>query len=258
MLFSLLGSAQSISKIPTAITSNSIPQPINGALQGKVSDETGKSVSGAVITFRHFFTVQGRNQRVTTKNDGTFTINELPSGDYSQCIQVPNSDYVDDCEWNLTFVPRVLATPSPTQIGAVAMVKPVFAGDMPHSSERIVVPPAGLSSPQQLRVRKGARVTVRFVDLAKVIDDKSHLMVGALSPIGMFISATRATAGSVTTFEQVIPFDTKVRLIVNSLALKATGPKGVTDLAAGGTTEVKVGPKDPPLVFNYTITGKTN
>ena len=83
-------------------------------------------------------------------------------------------------------------------------------------------------------------------------------MVGALSPIGMFISATRSTTGSVTTFEQVIPFDTKVRLVVNSLALKATGPRGVTDLAAGGTTDVKIGPKDPPLVFNYTTTGKTN
>ena len=85
LLFSLLGSAQSTSKIPTAVTSNSIPQPINGALQGKVSDETGKSVPGAVITFRHFFTVQGRNQQVTTKNDA-----HLPS---MSCplVTIPNA-----------------------------------------------------------------------------------------------------------------------------------------------------------------------
>ena len=222
-----------------------------------MTDETGKAVSGAIVNFRHFFTVQGRSQQVTTKNDGTFTINSLPSGDYSQCIQVPNSDYVDDCEWNLTFVPRVLATPSPTQIGTAVLAKAVFAGDMPHSSERIVVPPSALSTAQQLKVRKGARVVVRLTDPSKEIDSKPHLMVGALSPIGIFIPAARTSSGAVTTFEQVIPFDTKVRLIVNSTTLKATGPNGTANLAKG-TTEVKVGKNDPPLILNYTITGKAN
>lgn len=242
---------------PTPVVSNNtIPQPLNGALQGKVIDDTGKPVAGAVISLRHFFQVQGRDQQAISKNDGTFLISQMPSGDYSQCTTVPNSDYVDDCEWNLAFLPRVLSNPSPTQPGPAPAAKAVFAGDLPHSSERIVVPPQATSPLQFLRVRKGARVTVRLIDPAGLIDGKSTLFVGALSPVGMLIPAKPTATGPVVAYEQVIPLDTKIRLVVNNSSLMATSARGNTPLGAGGVTEVTVGAKDPPLVINYTIVGR--
>lgn len=244
---------------PTPVVSNNtIPQPANGALQGKVIDDTGKPVAGAVITLRHFFQVQGRDQQAISKNDGTFLISQLPSGDYSQCTKVPNSDYVDDCEWNLSFQPRVLSTPSPTQIGPAVIAKAVFAGDLPHTSERIVVPPQATSAVQMVRVRKGARVTVRLIDPSGLIDGKSTLFVGALSPVGMLIPAMPTTKGPVVTYEQVIPLDTKVRLVVNNSSLIASSARGNTPLGAGGVTQVSVAAKDPPLVINYTIVGRNS
>ncbi len=128
---------------------------------------------------------------------------------------------------------------------------------MPHSSDKLVVPPAGLTSPQQLKVRSGARVAFRFVDSGRLVDDETHLVVGALTSNGMFVPAQKTGTGAVTTFELVIPFDTKVRLSVRSLTLKATGANGAVNFAVGTPTEVQVGKKDPPLIFNYTITGKS-
>ena len=46
--------------------------PANGALQGKVIDDTGRPVAGAVITLLHFFQVQGRDQQaISTWADET-------------------------------------------------------------------------------------------------------------------------------------------------------------------------------------------
>ncbi len=231
---------------------------MNGSIRGSITDESGKPVAGAILTLRHFFTVQARNQQVISKNDGSFTIDQLPSGDYAQCIQVPKGDYVDDCQWNLTFHPRILSAPSPTKVGVASTTgKPVLIADMPHSSEKLVVPPAGLTSPQQLKVRSGARVTFRFADSGRLVDDETHLVVGALTANGMFVPAQKVATGAVTTFELVVPFDTKVRLSVRSLTLKATGANGPVNFAVGAPIEITVAKKDPPLIFNYTITGKS-
>ncbi len=231
-------------------------QPDNGSIRGIVINDAGKSVSGALITFRHFFAVQGRNQQTTTKTDGSFAIDQLPAGDYAYCIYVPKSEYVDDCQWNTSFVPRVLSSPSPTKIGDSALNKAVLVGDVPSASERIVVPPGGLTSIQQLRVRMGARVSVRFVDGGKLIDSQTHLIVGALTANGMFVSAERSTVGAVNTFQLVIPFDTSVRITISS-SLTATGSNGAGTLLPSNLMLVKVAKNDPPLILNYNITGKS-
>ncbi len=247
-----------LNRPPPRLASNDIEQPENGSIRGTITDESGKPVAGALVTFRHFFTVQGRHQQVTSKNDGSFNIDQLPSGDYAQCVQVTKGDYVDDCQWNLTFQPRIVSTPSPTKVGvATTPGKPVLVADMPHGSDRIVVPPAGMTAPLQLQVRTGARVTFRFADSANLIDEQTHLIIGALTANGMFVPAQKSVSGAVTTFQLVIPFDTNVRLSVQSLTLRATGPNGIVNFAKGTPIEVRVGKKDPPLVFNYTITGKS-
>ena len=222
---------------------------------GKVVDESGAPVKGADVTLQHFQPVQGRGQKITSKPDGTFTIPQLPSGDYASCVTVPKSDYVDDCKWNLKFLPRIQPAVAATTAGGRAS-PPMLITDVPHGSAKITVPALTTTAPQQLSVRKGARIVIQFLDPAKKIDKQTHLVVGALGPRGLMILAEE-TPGANLTFELVIPFDTDVNVMISSLDLLATGPNGTVNFAAGYMLPFKVAKTaQTPITTTFTVTGK--
>ena len=230
-------------------------QPLDGAIAGKVVDESGSPVKGAEVTLQHFQPVQGRGQKITSKPDGTFIIPQLPSGDYASCVTVPKSDYVDDCTWNLTFLPRIQPAIAATATGGKAS-PPMLITDVPHGSSKITVSALTTTAPQQLNVRKGARIVIQFLDPAKKIDKQSHLVVGALGPRGLMILAEE-TPGPNLTFELVIPFDTDVKVMISSLDLLATGPTGTVNFASGYMLPFKVArTAKTPITTTFTVTGK--
>ncbi len=230
-------------------------QPLDGAITGKVVDDSGRTVEGAEVTLQHFQPVQGRGQKITSKPDGTLTIPQLPSGDYASCVTVPKSDYVDDCKWNLKFLPRIQPAVAATAAGGKASPAMLIT-DVPHGSSKITVSALTTTAPQQLSVRKGARLVIQFLDPAKKIDKQTHLVVGALGPRGLMILAEE-TPGPNLTFELVIPFETDVRVMISSLDLLATGPTGTVNFAAGYMLPFKVAKTaKTPITTTFTVTGK--
>ena len=227
----------------------SISQPPNGALRGRVVDESGKAVGGAQVTLYHFQAVQGRGQQATTKSDGSFAIDQLPSGDYGNCVTVPSSDYVDDCKWNLTFLPRIMPGTNGSKPSIVSV---------PNGSAKLSVA-VGNTDIQQLQVKKGARVVIQFTDPGKKVDDSTHLTVGFLGPRGMMIPAVRTKSASGISFEQVVPFDTETKVLISSFEVQAKSASGSTDLASGMgyamSVKVASSTKSSTLI-NFDVTGK--
>src|SRR5581483_2362320 len=76
--------------------------PATGAVQGSVTDGTGKKpVFGALVTVTRSGLPPFR-QTVSTGGDGGFQVSGLAAGTYSVCVQVPYSSYLDPCEWATT------------------------------------------------------------------------------------------------------------------------------------------------------------
>ena len=232
-----------------------VDQPLNGSMSGKVVDESGIPVQGAQIQFQHFQAVQGRGQQITSKNDGSFTIPQLPAGDYASCVTVPKSDFVDDCVWNLTFLPRIQPAVAATAAGGKATPAKLIT-DVPHGSAKITVSSESATLAQQLSVRKGARIVIQFLDPSKQLDKQTHLIVGALSPNGIMIPAEPAT-GSVLAFEVVIPFDTPVNVYIGSVDVLVTGPSGTVNLQKGYLLPFKIAKTDKtPITTTFTVLGR--
>lgn len=196
--------------------------------------------------------MQGRGQQIKTGNDGTFSISQLPAGDYASCVTVPGTDYVDDCLWNLNFLPRIQAAVSAAP--GLAAKAPQLITDVPLGSSKLVISPTSANANQVFRVRKGARLILQFLDPGKVIDKNTHLIVGALGPGGLMIPADQANGGTLS-YELLIPFDTAVNVMISSLDVQISGPSGSLQsnqmlpfkIAKGSTT---------PVTAAFTVNGR--
>lgn len=68
-----------------------------GGISGTVTSEDGKPISGAFVTAVRQDPLYSGNSM--TKEDGAFTIDQLPGGEYTLCTQVPFSEWINPCEW---------------------------------------------------------------------------------------------------------------------------------------------------------------
>jgi outer membrane receptor protein involved in Fe transport len=70
----------------------SLGQSFRGSLRGQVQDASGGAVVGATVEARNLQTSQTR--RATTVSDGSYSINELPAGNYEVTASSPNLEPV--------------------------------------------------------------------------------------------------------------------------------------------------------------------
>ena len=87
-------------------------QAVPASVTGTVLDEKGKPIAGAIVSLAAELPTAVRGQTrapftpfqaiTVSKNDGTFTQGNLPAGLLKVCVQVPHSDYVEECRWPLT------------------------------------------------------------------------------------------------------------------------------------------------------------
>ena len=78
-------SAQPTTSKPTP-TPTQPPAPTVGSVAGKVTDPAGKAVPGATVTARD---ANGKESTAQVAKDGTFRLNDLPPGDYTVTVDVP-------------------------------------------------------------------------------------------------------------------------------------------------------------------------
>ncbi len=236
-----------------------IPQPPDGSLGGKVVDENGRPVQGVRVYLQHFQTVVGRVQKTITKIDGTFAVPQMPSGNYASCVTVPNSDFVDECIWNLTFLPRIIAAvPATSQIAKATPA--IIISDVPYGSATITIPAtaSALPTPQpQLSVRLGARVIIQFNDPKKLLDSKADVFVGALGPGALMVPGQKTSTPTSLTFQQVIPFDTPVTVLISSIDVLVSDSSGPVNLLKDFMVPFKVAKTDKtPVTVTFTVTGR--
>ena len=65
-------------------------QGTTGSVEGKVADATGAPIAGATVTIENQKAAAGFKKTVTTNENGEFTINEIPPGDFTISASSPN------------------------------------------------------------------------------------------------------------------------------------------------------------------------
>src|SRR6266550_4589116 len=79
----------------------SLAQTGTGAIQGTVIDRaTNKPIGGAIVTAIRKG-LPPASGTVKSAADGAFQIQNLSSGAYSLCVQVPGSSYLNPCQWEM-------------------------------------------------------------------------------------------------------------------------------------------------------------
>jgi len=230
--------------------------PSLGSIQGKVTDDQNKAISGAIVTITRTFATPKAvtthySQSVKTASDGSFLAQGLPPGTYSYCAQVPGDGYVNGCRWG----------PPPLSI-TVAAGQKLKAG---------------------IRVAEGSILKVRVLDPGKVAvslaSQQSNgknppspvpalpILMGVSNGHGSYLSVHN-TGGDTAGFnyQLTIPFDTPLSFHIISSKIKladsagvplpasAAGPAGSN--ASASQTAFQHNSGDPnPKSFQFTITG---
>jgi len=214
---------------------------LGGDISVTVKGDDGTNVASASVLVERIVelatpqTVRWKQRtewNTTTSSAGLFHLSGLPFGHYAFCVQAPNTPWLNPCEWDST-------------------------------RPELDISPAQLSVNKTITLKRGATVSVRVNDPAKLLPQYegkaggAHLLVGVRGPkLMIHLAPVRAEDSGGRNYEVVIPFDTGTNLIVtspffqlrdaNGMALSATGKSSVRLLVPSG--------KEPPK-FNFTVDG---
>lgn len=173
--------------------------PLNfaGTITGTLAGEDGTSISGGLVTLQlqppyiksRFFQAEWD---VQTASDGSFRFDELNGGTYLLCAQVPQSAWVNPCQWGLQAPNVTLSSASPSATVAITL-------------------------------KKGAVVPIRVDDPGQLLTQYVGKIPGADLQIGVatdnlaFSSAPIVSQDSGGRNQQlVVPFNSPVKLAVFS------------------------------------------
>src|ERR1700677_1211406 len=105
----------------------------SGTVTGLVVDEKGTAVEGAVVSLSTELPGAVRGQKRTpftpfhsialTAKDGAFSAANLPAGLMKICVQVPNSDFINECLWPMTPRTLTVSAKQQTKLPAISVKK---------------------------------------------------------------------------------------------------------------------------------------
>lgn len=229
---------------PLALNAWQTIAPAVSDLSGKVVDDGGKSVKGAIVH------LMGSNNKSIAPSDssatGVFTISQVPLGDYDVCVYVPQSDYVDECLW--APLNRFIGIP----LAAASKISssPIVTGVKYKStgSNGDLLP--------DIKLRKGSTLEVRIDDTAQLVGT-GRLLVSIVLPKGdAFPMTLKSKQSQKLVYQYTIPRDQDVQVVIAGIGLElastANGPgKGMITLTA------RAGAKDDIVSLDaFTVKGK--
>lgn len=117
---------------------NLAAQSVNGTLTGTVTDSSGAVIPGATVVLRNV-AAAGDERRTVTNNDGFFSINAVPPGDYSVSVEAKGFEMLERTgvhfdagdRRNLSDLTMQIgkATETVTVTGAAETITPVDSGE---------------------------------------------------------------------------------------------------------------------------------
>ena len=215
-------------------------QPVTGTINGVLAGEDGTALQGGSIVL-HLMTKslsrtghQRTDWTTVTGAAGAFQFQGLPEGDYTLCPRVPNSTWLNPCDWNF---------PTP----AATITRPA-----PMASVNIIL-------------KRGAAVSVRINDPGQLLPQSEGKTPGA----GFLLGVSDSRPGSFfrlvplvsqdatgRNHQTVIPLNTPLTLFVHPTFYHVNDAIGAP-LSQGVTTKIPLlavsGQQAAPVVF--TVTG---
>lgn len=208
----------------------------SGVITGNLTGDDGTSIVGGYLSL-HLLPPSPKNRQPTTEwnavsgADGSFRFDGLNDGTYRLCAQVPNTAWLNPCEWGLQPPLVTLSTGRPNV--SVPMV-----------------------------VKKGAEVSIRIVDPGQFLSlnegrtPGAHLLVGVANDAFVFRPAAILPPGTNGANRQiVIPFNSPRKLVVHSSFFQLSDANGIPLSRTGTTIPVLVPLGTPPAIINLIVTG---
>ena len=215
------------------VPSNAVSAPKGGVASGTLRGEDGTVVSNvSLLLVRTTGSSRGPRQFAAVVDSmGGFSIEGLPDGIYTACIQFRQNDWLNPCVWGGRPVAEI------------------------SSRQRI--------SKLDIVLKRAAKLSIRVNDpngLFLAPEAKSagaNLLIGVGGDNGMFFPAAVDSQDAVSrTYSVVVPFGRIIRLVLNSSYFKLTDASGGT-VPTGAThlmqVAVPAGQVPPPV--NLTIVG---
>jgi hypothetical protein len=211
---------------------------VGGAIGGTVSGEDGTPVVGARLFLRRTTTPAGlarkREWYAVTGNLGNFRFDGLPYGDFTLCAEAAGSVWLNPCEWGL-HPPAVTITRARRAVSVAVSLK------------------------------KGAAVPIRIDDPGRLLAQYEgkpgggQILMGVSSDAHVFHWALMVSQDSGgRDLRIVVPFDTQVRLVVNSSFFQLANAAGIALPRTRSTlipVAVSAGQVPPALRFTVTSGG---
>lgn len=215
-----------------ALCSIASAQPGTGSLNGLVTDQMGRPVSGALVVIHAdpapYTAPSARNvydATATSGNDGSYSFTRVPNGPYRLCAQLAGSSLVNGCLWN----------PSAYKVDVTGAV----------------APPA-------IVLARGATLRVRLNDPQNLLDVNegkgTYVMVGASSPNGFVQSDPPAKTGSGREYTLVVPTGVALRPVILAPGFQISDSVGATLDAVGGSAQpVNVNDNDTERLIQVSV-----
>jgi hypothetical protein len=216
------------------------PRPVSGTITGMLAGEDETTLPGATVALRLVtkslpkLGLQTTSWTAVTLTGGTFHFLGLPEGGYTLCPSVPNSTWLNPCDWGF-----------PTPAATITRSAPTSSVDV--------------------TLKRGAAVPIRINDSGQHLGQNEGKTPGA----GLLLEVSDSHPGSFfrlvplvsqesngRNYQIVIPFDTALTLFVHPTFYRVSDARGAP-LREGATTMIRLlvarGQQVPPIVF--TITG---
>jgi hypothetical protein len=215
-------------------------QPVNGTISEALKGEDGTAIAGGTISLHLVQRASPKIVRQTTDwvgvtgTGGAFQFVGLPEGSYTLCPRVPNSTWLNPCEWNF---------PTPTA---------TISRSNPNANASITL-------------KGGAAVPIRINDGAQSLSQNegktpgAGLLLGISSPGFIFrLVPLVAQDSSGRDYQIVVPFNTPLTLVMHSSFYHLNDASGAA-LSQAVSTKIPLliatGQKVPPLRFTVSGTG---